>query len=283
MSRFQNVFGAKKPVIAMVHLGALPGTPLHDAAGGVEAIIEGAARDLAALQAAGVDAVMFGNENDRPYELKVDTASTATMAYVIGRLRDRITLRQNRPEKVRELLFAWYKTRAREQFNRRLERLAAQARGLTVCMASVLPIALLRAAPVQRPCAACVVVAEQVEGRERRGAGERVAGVAVRMQETARDLVVKESGVHRVGGEHHRQRQRATGQALGEAQEVGPDAGLFVRGAAAEFLAAGGCYREGWFDRAEQLHRTFIARNLSPGGCADLLAATLLVVRCSDR
>ena len=93
MSRFEKVFGAgKKPVIAMVHLGALPGTPLHDARGGVEAILAGAAADLAALQAAGVDAVMFGNENDRPYELKVDTASTATMAYVIGRLRDRITV-----------------------------------------------------------------------------------------------------------------------------------------------------------------------------------------------
>ena len=35
---------------------------------------------------------MFGNENDRPYELRVDVASTATMAYVIGRLRDRITV-----------------------------------------------------------------------------------------------------------------------------------------------------------------------------------------------
>jgi membrane complex biogenesis BtpA family protein len=92
MTRFEQVFGQKKPVIAMVHLGALPGTPLHDAAGGVEAILQGAEADLAALQAARVDAVMFGNENDRPYELKVDTASTATMAYVIGRLRDRITV-----------------------------------------------------------------------------------------------------------------------------------------------------------------------------------------------
>lgn len=92
MSRFQNVFGPKKPVIAMVHFGALPGTPLYDDKGGVEAIIDGAARDLAALQAAGVDAVMFGNENDRPYEMKVDAASTATMAYAIGRLRDRITV-----------------------------------------------------------------------------------------------------------------------------------------------------------------------------------------------
>lgn len=92
MTRFEQVFGRKKPVIAMVHLGALPGTPLYDAAGGVEAILRGAEADLSALQAAGVDAVMFGNENDRPYELKVDTASTATMGYVIGRLRDRITV-----------------------------------------------------------------------------------------------------------------------------------------------------------------------------------------------
>jgi membrane complex biogenesis BtpA family protein len=92
MTRFEQVFGRRKPVIAMVHLGALPGSPLHDARGGVAAILTAAEADLAALQAAGVDAVMFGNENDRPYELKVDPASTATMAYVIGRLRDRITV-----------------------------------------------------------------------------------------------------------------------------------------------------------------------------------------------
>lgn len=87
---FRRVFGPVKPVIAMVHLGALPGAPLHDSQGGMEAIIGGARKDLAALQAAGVDAVMFGNENDRPYELNVDTASTAAMAYVIGRLRNEI-------------------------------------------------------------------------------------------------------------------------------------------------------------------------------------------------
>jgi uncharacterized protein len=91
-ANFRRVFGTKKPVIAMVHLGALPGSPLYDQSGGIEAILEGARRDLSALQKAGVDAVMFGNENDRPYELKVDTASTATMAFVIGRLRSEITL-----------------------------------------------------------------------------------------------------------------------------------------------------------------------------------------------
>lgn len=90
--RFRAVFGAGKPVIAMVHLGAMPGTPLHDADAGVEGIITAARADLAALQAAGVDAVMFGNENDRPYEFRVDVASTATMAYVIGQLRKEITV-----------------------------------------------------------------------------------------------------------------------------------------------------------------------------------------------
>ncbi|MEM6896188.1 MAG: BtpA/SgcQ family protein [Pseudomonadota bacterium] len=92
MGQFEKVFGTPKPVIAMVHLGALPGTPLHDGEGGLEALVSGAAKDLTALQSAGVDAVMFGNENDRPYELSVDTASTATMAYVIGRLRGQITV-----------------------------------------------------------------------------------------------------------------------------------------------------------------------------------------------
>ena len=92
MSNFRRVFGPGKPVIAMVHLGAMPGTPLYDAESGVDGLIAGAAADLEALQAAGVDAVMFGNENDRPYEFDVDRATTATMAFVIGQLRSRITV-----------------------------------------------------------------------------------------------------------------------------------------------------------------------------------------------
>ena len=88
--KFRRIFGAAKPVIGMVHLGALPGSPLHSQS--VDEIVEAARRDLVALQDAGFDAVMFGNENDRPYEFNVDTASTATMAFVIGRLREAITV-----------------------------------------------------------------------------------------------------------------------------------------------------------------------------------------------
>lgn len=92
MSKFLNTFGVSKPVIGMVHLGALPGAPLFDAERGVAGIVAGARADLQALQDAGFDAVMFGNENDRPYEFQVDRASTATMAFVIGQLRAEITV-----------------------------------------------------------------------------------------------------------------------------------------------------------------------------------------------
>lgn len=84
------MFGDGKPVIAMVHFGALPGSPLYDPERGIDGLVEGITRDLDALQKAGFDAVMFGNENDRPYEFSVDAASTATMAYAIGRVRERI-------------------------------------------------------------------------------------------------------------------------------------------------------------------------------------------------
>ena len=79
-----------KPVIAMIHLPALPGSPLYDPKLGLNYIIESAQRDLEALQDADVDAVLFGNENDRPYELKANTASSATMSYVIGFLKEKI-------------------------------------------------------------------------------------------------------------------------------------------------------------------------------------------------
>ena len=59
--KFRRVFGSGKPVIAMVHFGALPGAPLHDRERGIDGLIDGVSRDLDALQHAGVDAVMFGN------------------------------------------------------------------------------------------------------------------------------------------------------------------------------------------------------------------------------
>ena len=60
----------------------------------------------------------------------------------------------------------------------------------------------------------------------------------------------------------------------------GADGGTFVHRSAAAFLADGGCLQPEWRDKAERLHHAFIERNLSAGGCADLLACTILVLRC---
>ena len=74
----------------MIHLPALPGSPLYNPKLGLNYILETAEQDLLALQEAEVDAVMFGNENDRPYEFNANPASSSTMAYVIGTLSNKI-------------------------------------------------------------------------------------------------------------------------------------------------------------------------------------------------
>ena len=58
----------------------------------------------------------------------------------------------------------------------------------------------------------------------------------------------------------------------------GGAAGLsFARKAAARFVANGGIDQVGWRDAAASVHREFMDRRLSPGGCADLLAMTLFL------
>jgi len=48
----------------------------------------------------------------------------------------------------------------------------------------------------------------------------------------------------------------------------------FVRHSATAFNRAGGVDAPGWRDRLLTLHRAFVKRNLSPGGSADLMAAS---------
>jgi triphosphoribosyl-dephospho-CoA synthase len=53
----------------------------------------------------------------------------------------------------------------------------------------------------------------------------------------------------------------------------------FAQASASAFLAQGGVACPGWRARALAIHRAFVARNLSPGGSADLLAMALFVER----
>lgn len=51
----------------------------------------------------------------------------------------------------------------------------------------------------------------------------------------------------------------------------------FARQAALGFLGDGGVAQPGWRGRAAVVHQAFVARRLSPGGCADLLAISLFL------
>jgi len=73
----------KKAVVSMAHIGALPGAPLYDADRGMDGLIEDVIADVEKLQAGGVDAIMFGNENDRPYVFKGTPESIAAMTAVV--------------------------------------------------------------------------------------------------------------------------------------------------------------------------------------------------------
>jgi membrane complex biogenesis BtpA family protein len=90
MMKLKDTFGSHKPIIAMVHFPPLPGSPLYDAKRGINWIIDSASKDIAALQKGGVDAVMFGNEGDRPYILKATPESLATYSAAVMALKSEI-------------------------------------------------------------------------------------------------------------------------------------------------------------------------------------------------
>ena len=94
MSTFwtEEVFGVKKPIIAMCHLNALPGDPYYNPKEGMKGVIDWARKDFHALQNGGVDAVMFSNEFSMPYLTKVETVTVAAMARVIGELMSEIRI-----------------------------------------------------------------------------------------------------------------------------------------------------------------------------------------------
>ncbi|HEY7936402.1 MAG TPA: BtpA/SgcQ family protein [Candidatus Limnocylindrales bacterium] len=80
-------FGTAKPVIAMLHFPGLPGRPRHDRKLGRAHLVDVIGRDLQTLQTAGVDGLLFCNENDIPYQLAVGPEIPSAMAAVIGELR----------------------------------------------------------------------------------------------------------------------------------------------------------------------------------------------------
>jgi len=88
----KETFGSTKPIIAMAHFPPLPGSPGYDARRGLNVIIDSVGADIERLQTGGVDAIMFGNEGDRPYVLKATPESLAAMAAAIGILKGELEI-----------------------------------------------------------------------------------------------------------------------------------------------------------------------------------------------
>lgn len=81
---FMQLWNGKKPVIGMVHLKALPGSPRY--CGSLEEIYDFALRDAEALAEGGADAIQIENQFDTPYrlgsEIGAETVAFLTAAAV---------------------------------------------------------------------------------------------------------------------------------------------------------------------------------------------------------
>ena len=88
--RFHEVLKTRKPIIAMAHLLPLPGSPLYDPGLGIDGIRDAVLRDVEALQHGGVDAIMFGNEGDRPYLTRATPESLSAMTSIVAQVRPEV-------------------------------------------------------------------------------------------------------------------------------------------------------------------------------------------------
>jgi membrane complex biogenesis BtpA family protein len=79
----KDVFGKNKVVIGMVNCPPMPATPRYEEEEGILHIVERVEHDLVALQEGGIDAVLFHNENDRPFVRDIGPEIVATMTRAI--------------------------------------------------------------------------------------------------------------------------------------------------------------------------------------------------------
>lgn len=92
MTVCDELFGKPKAIVAMAHFPPMPGQPLHDQRGGVQALLDAVSRDVEILARSGVDAVLFCNEGDRPYRTRVGPEVPAVMAAVITEVKRELSV-----------------------------------------------------------------------------------------------------------------------------------------------------------------------------------------------
>lgn len=82
MKSFVALFGGVKPILGMIHLAPLPGSPRG---GTLDVALAGARRDAEALTGAGVDGLIVENFGDAPFAKERVPATTVAAMAVIGR------------------------------------------------------------------------------------------------------------------------------------------------------------------------------------------------------
>ncbi len=87
----ESLFAVSKPVIAMVHVEALPGTPAHSRP--LSAIIDKAVMEASIYHKAGVHGLMIENMHDTPYERgRVGPEIVASMTAIAGAIKRAVPL-----------------------------------------------------------------------------------------------------------------------------------------------------------------------------------------------
>lgn len=92
MNWLNDVFHTEKPIVAMLHLNALPGDPLFGLKDSMENVVKMARQDLHNLQEGGVNGIIFSNEFSLPYQRQISIVTVSAMARVIGELMYDITV-----------------------------------------------------------------------------------------------------------------------------------------------------------------------------------------------
>jgi len=91
MKKFNNLFKVKVPIIGMIHVDALPGTPNYK--GNVKKIISKAIKEAELYKNNGIDAIAIENMHDIPYlKNKVGPEITSLMSIIAYEIKNRFKL-----------------------------------------------------------------------------------------------------------------------------------------------------------------------------------------------
>lgn len=91
MSRLEDIFSEKLPVIGMIHLDPLPGTPKYQKSS-INEIAEKALEEAKILDKCGVDGVIVENFNDMMFQKQVGPEVVAPMTYVAEKIKSSTNL-----------------------------------------------------------------------------------------------------------------------------------------------------------------------------------------------